>query len=80
MDNYTVIPPSDIPDEQLQALLESFVLREGTDYGDSELSLAEKLRTLTASVKKGETLVVFDVTSESFNILNKNDYRQVMHD
>jgi uncharacterized protein YheU (UPF0270 family) len=49
--------------------VESFVLREGTDYGERELSLAEKVARVMTQLKKGEANIVFDPESESISIV-----------
>lgn len=53
----------------LRAVVESFVLREGTDYGETELSLDEKVARTIAQLKRGEASIVFDPASESVTIL-----------
>ena len=41
-----IIPWQDLDPETLDNLIESFVLREGTDYGEHERSLADKVAGL----------------------------------
>jgi uncharacterized protein YheU (UPF0270 family) len=53
----------------LRAVVESFVLREGTDYGERELSLDEKVARTIGQLKRGEASIVFDPVSESVTIL-----------
>jgi len=38
-----IIPWQDIAPETLENLIKEFVLREGTDYGDVEISLQSKI-------------------------------------
>ena len=38
-----VIPHGELSAEALRGVLESFVLREGTDYGEREFSLEQKV-------------------------------------
>lgn len=38
-----IIPISEIPPETLKSLVESFVLQEGTDYGEMEFDLEQKV-------------------------------------
>ncbi|MDU3718311.1 MAG: YheU family protein, partial [Klebsiella michiganensis] len=38
-----IIPWQDLDPETLDNLIESFVLREGTDYGEHERSLTDKV-------------------------------------
>ncbi|HDL5154992.1 TPA: YheU family protein, partial [Mannheimia haemolytica] len=37
-----IIPWQELEESTLHNILDSFILREGTDYGERELSLAEK--------------------------------------
>ncbi len=39
-----IIPWQELPAETLQSVIESFVLQEGTDYGEQERTLNEKVR------------------------------------
>lgn len=52
----------------LQGVLESFVLREGTDYGEHEYSLAEKTAHVLGQLERGEARIVFDPVSGSIDI------------
>ncbi len=69
-----VVPPDRIANDLLDALLESYISREGTDYGETELSLDDKLRVLKPQIKRGEVLIIYDESSESFNLLSREDY------
>ncbi len=37
-----MVPWQSVPEETLTRLIEHFVLREGTDYGEQEVSFAQK--------------------------------------
>ncbi len=69
------VPWQDIAPDTLEALLEEFVSRDGTDYGDIEVPQAHKVAQVRAQLRRGEVLIVFDETSESVNILARSDYR-----
>ena len=71
----TALPYAQIPSELLSRILESFVTREGTDYGEVERSLSEKVDNLHAQVKRGEVVIVFDGESESFTLLPRAEAR-----
>lgn len=58
--------------EALQGVLEAFVQREGTDYGE-EISLADKVQQVKIQLDSGSAVLVFDVELESFNIVSKED-------
>jgi uncharacterized protein len=66
--------PVEIPHELLSAdtltgVLESFVLREGTDYGAVELGFEEKVARLRAQVESREVRIMFDPETESVSIV-----------
>jgi uncharacterized protein len=67
--DFVLVPYTELTAELLRAVVESFVLREGTDYGDRELSLDEKVARMIAQLKKGEANLVFDPESDSVTIL-----------
>ncbi len=46
-----IIPWQDLDPETLDNLIESFVLREGTDYGEHERSLADKVADVKQQLK-----------------------------
>ena len=54
-----IIPWQDLDPETLDNLIESFVLREGTDYGEHERSLADKVADVKQQLKRGEAVLVW---------------------
>ncbi|MCF6257322.1 MAG: YheU family protein [Gammaproteobacteria bacterium] len=63
-----IIPYQELSPDALQALVEEFVTRNGTDYGNCETSLAEKVRQVVQQLEKGEAVIVYDTAMESCNI------------
>ncbi len=63
-----VVPHTALAGEVLQALVESFVLREGTDYGERELSLADKVARVIRELERGEAQILFDPDTDSVQI------------
>jgi uncharacterized protein YheU (UPF0270 family) len=63
------IPYGELSADLLNAVIESFVLREGTDYGEKELSLEDKVARVVRQLKKGDAKIIFDPESESVTIL-----------
>jgi uncharacterized protein YheU (UPF0270 family) len=53
----------------LRGVIESFVLREGTDYGEQEFSLEQKVAHVLRQLQRGEARVIFDPASESIDIV-----------
>jgi uncharacterized protein len=62
------VPYGELPAELLNAVIESFVLREGTDYGEREFSLEDKVARVVGQLKRGEARILFDPESESVTI------------
>ena len=62
------VPAAQLAPETLQALIESFVLREGTDYGVQEVTLASKVAQVVHQLQRGEARIVFDPATESVDI------------
>jgi uncharacterized protein YheU (UPF0270 family) len=54
--------------ETLRAVAEEFVLREGTDYGDREVSLDAKVGQVMRLLEKGKIQLVFDAETETCDL------------
>jgi uncharacterized protein len=63
------VPHTELSADLLRAVIESFVLREGTDYGEKELSLEDKVARVIAQLKRGEAKIIFDPESDSVTIV-----------
>lgn len=63
------IPYQQLDDATLTALIEHFVLQEGTDYGEHEVSLADKVAAVKAQLESGEAWIVYSELHESVNII-----------
>jgi uncharacterized protein YheU (UPF0270 family) len=64
-----VIPYTELSPEALQGVVESFVLREGTEYGETDFSLEQKVAHVMRQLERKEAHVVFDPDSQSVNIV-----------
>ncbi|NOX92067.1 MAG: YheU family protein [Gammaproteobacteria bacterium] len=63
-----IIPHQELSPDALQALVEEFVTRSGTDYGTCETSLTEKVQQVVRQLENGEAVIVYDTTMEACNI------------
>ncbi len=70
-----VIPPASLSPEALQGVIEAFIAREGTDYGEIEWSLAQKVAQLREQLRCGEAVIVFDPLTESCSIAPRQELR-----
>jgi uncharacterized protein YheU (UPF0270 family) len=66
------IPYTELSPEALQGVLESFVLREGTDYGEREFSLEQKVAHVLRQLERNEAQIVFDPNSETVTLVVKS--------
>jgi len=62
------VPVSELSEEALLGVIEAFVLREGTDYGCRERSLAQKVASVRRQLERGEASIYFDPSSGSVTI------------
>jgi len=63
------IPYSELSDDALIGVIRAFVLREGTDYGEREFTLEEKVANVRAQLESGEAQILFDPDSASVDIV-----------
>jgi uncharacterized protein len=66
------LAPDDLKPETLLAVIESFVLREGTDYGAHETPLELKVAQVMKQLRRGEAHITFDPASGSVNVVAAN--------
>ncbi|AWK40368.1 YheU family protein [Photorhabdus laumondii subsp. laumondii] len=66
-----IIPWQQLEPETLLNLIESFVLREGTDYGEDEKSLEQKVANIRHQLERGDVMLVWSELHESVNIVPK---------
>ncbi len=50
-------------------MIESFVLREGTDYGEREHSLEQKVAQVHAQLERGQARILFDPESNTVTLV-----------
>ena len=62
------VPTDALSAEALRGVIESFVLREGTDYGEREYSFEEKCAQVLAQVRRGEAHILYDPASASVTL------------
>lgn len=67
------IPFDQLSSEALHGLIEEFVTRDGTDYGEIEVALETKISQVLGQLKSGKAVIVFDQKSETCTILKSDD-------
>lgn len=71
MADFIDVPPQRLQSDILLALLEEYASRDGTDYGERETSLEEKVNQLRAQLGRGELRIVYDAESEHWDMLTR---------
>jgi len=77
-DNFVVVPWQSISEDTLQALLEEFISREGTDYGAQELSLADKVQRAKKALENNHALIIVDLALETTQIVDTKVYQKMI--
>jgi uncharacterized protein len=72
-----LISSADLSQEALAGIIESFILREGTDYGVNEVEYAKKHEQILNKINKNEFLITFDPETESVNLLTRQQWAQL---
>jgi uncharacterized protein YheU (UPF0270 family) len=71
--NAVKIPHDQLSQEALKSVIEEFVTRNGTDYGEAEIPLETKIAQVLIQLKSKDAFIVFDHHSETSTIVNKDD-------
>ncbi|RUO30663.1 hypothetical protein CWE12_05310 [Aliidiomarina sedimenti] len=69
------VPYEQLETDTLNTLIEHFVLQEGTDYGEQEVSLSTKVEQVRDQLRRGEALIVYSELHESVHIVLAADYQ-----
>ena len=63
------VPYTELSPDALRGVVESFVLREGTEYGEREFSLEQKLAHVYRQLERAEAQIVFDPNTQTIDIV-----------
>lgn len=70
-----VVPRDRLSDEALTGVIDDFILREGTDYGQSDVALEDKRAAVLRQLERGDATIVFDPTTETVSLILTRDLR-----
>jgi uncharacterized protein len=68
-----VIPFKELSPEALRGVIEEFVTRDGTDYGEREIPLDTKVRQVMNQLHAGKVVITYDQKTDTCNIIPKRD-------
>ena len=71
------VPTSALSSETLRSVLESFILREGTDYGAIETSLDAKVANLARKIGNASAHLLYDPNTESMTFVTDLEWRKI---
>jgi hypothetical protein len=64
-----IIPWQSLSQDALQGIIEDYVTREGTDYGEQSFSLGRKVEQVQSQLQQNRVVIVFDTELNSCSIL-----------
>jgi uncharacterized protein YheU (UPF0270 family) len=67
------IPVNKLSPDALQGVIEEFISRDGTDYGEMEVSPETIFRYVKQKLESGSAVLIFDDEAETTNIFLAND-------
>ena len=68
-----IIPISELSADTLRSIVESFVLREGTDYGEQEVDFKQKVDSVLNQIHAGEVVVQYSELHETVDLVPRQD-------
>lgn len=68
-----IVPWQDVDVQALNNMLEEFVTRDGTDYGEREVSLAARVEQVIQQLRSGGSVIWFDAVTETITIMSRQD-------
>jgi uncharacterized protein YheU (UPF0270 family) len=70
------IPHAELSPDALRGVIDNFILREGTDYGDKDVSHDAKVAQVLLQLERSEARILFDPLDSSVTIVASNTFRR----
>jgi hypothetical protein len=65
------IPAERLSAEALESVIDDYILREGTDYGHSDVDIESKRDRVRGELTAGTAVITFDPESETCTIVSR---------
>ena len=78
MTQFVEVPLQRLQSDVLQALLEEFASRDGTDYGERESPLEQKVEALRARLQRRDLLLLYETEGEHWDILPREQALELL--
>lgn len=75
-----IIPLAELSTDILDAIIEDFILREGTEYGAEDVSKESKIAQVKKQLEQGSAVLVYSELHESVNILPRDQFSAGMEE
>ena len=80
MPQFIQVPPDRLAPAVRNALLEEYASRDGTDYGERELSLGEKVANLERQLEACELCILYESESEQWDLVSAEQARDLLNE
>ncbi len=71
-----IIPYQSLTTETLNAIIEAFILREGTDYGEYDIALEQKVAQVKQQLAQHQVVLVYSELYQTVNILPAEQFSE----
>ena len=68
-----IIPVNKLSREAVKVIIEEYISRDGTDYGEVETSAEMKFRYVKQKLQKALAVLIFDDDAETTNVFMADD-------
>ena len=75
-----IISLEQLSNDALMAIIEDFILREGTEYGTEDVSKAAKITQVKNQLEQGSAVLVYSELHESVNIMPSEQFQEGMEE
>ena len=72
-ENFIIVPRSSLSASAVTGLVEEFILREGTDYGHSDVTLDQKKDRVFRQLEGGHIQIVFSSKTENCTLMQTDE-------
>jgi uncharacterized protein YheU (UPF0270 family) len=69
------IPYQNLSAVAFEGIVQEFTSRDGTDYGEVEFSLADKVTQVEVQLKSGYLTLLFDPIAQSCQLVKSSDWK-----
>lgn len=80
MASFIEIPVAKLAPEVLDALLQEFASRDGTDYGEVETAISKRVEQLRGHLHSKEMLLIYEAESEHWDLVSSARAAEFLED